>query len=197
MLIELGATPTAALPIAEFGDHLRMGSGFTDDGSQNPILEAYLRASMAAIESRIGKALFQRSYSWQVTQWRDSTTQALPIAPVQAVTALSVTDRAGAATLQDTDSYWLQQDSQRPRLMARSGKLAFIPDGGHADIFFDAGYGLTWADIPVDLAQAVFLLAAHYYENRLGQGPDAVHMPFGVMALIETHRTVRLLGGHA
>jgi len=49
--------------------------------------------------------------------------------------------------------------------------------------------------MPADLAQAVLMLAAHYYEFRsdtsLGQGC----MPFGVTSLIERYRTVRIFAG--
>ena len=55
-----------------------------------------------------------------------------------------------------------------------------------------------WGGLPDDLAQAVMLLAAHYYEYRddtaLGEGC----MPFGVSSLIERYRRVRLgFGGTA
>lgn len=197
MLVELTTVPGAVLPVAEFANHLHLGTGFADDGSQNAVLEAYLRASMAAIEARIGKSLITCSFSWQVTAWRTADGQGLPVAPVQAITAVKLSDRAGNVTLADPARYTLEKDSQRPRLVAIAGSLPAIPAGGAADIVFDAGFGAAWADVPVDLAQAVFLLAAHYYANRGGAGTREDLMPFGVMALIETHRTVRVLGGRA
>ena len=57
VLVELTTVPTGALPVTEFATHLHLGTGFADDGSQDAVLEAYLRAAMAAIEARIGKAL--------------------------------------------------------------------------------------------------------------------------------------------
>ena len=57
MLIEQTGVPTAALPVQEFKDHLRLGTGFADDTVQDALVEAYLRAALAAIEGRIGKAL--------------------------------------------------------------------------------------------------------------------------------------------
>ena len=56
MLIEETAVPLAALPLAEFKAHLRLGTGFADDDIQDPVLESFLRAAMAAIEARTGKA---------------------------------------------------------------------------------------------------------------------------------------------
>ncbi len=197
MLVELSTVPVAALPVAEFADHLHLGTGFADDGSQNAVLEAYLRASMAAIEARIGKALIMRRFSWQVTAWRLPDAQGLPVAPVQAITAVKLSDRTGNVTLADPAGYVLEKDGQQPRLVALSGSLPPIPAGGAADIEFDAGFGPAWSDVPVDLGQAVFLLAAHYYAHRRGEGSRADLMPFGVMALIESWRNVRLLGGAA
>ncbi len=194
MLVELTSAPGAVLPVAEFANHLHLGTGFADDGAQNAVLEAYLRASMAAIEARIGKSLITRSFSWQVTAWRAPDAQGLPVAPVQAITAVKLSDRAGVVTLAPPADYYLEKDGQQPRLVALGGALPAIPAGGTADIVFDAGFGLAWTDVPVDLAQAVFLLAAHYYANRGNAGTREDLMPFGVMALIETHRNVRLFG---
>ena len=70
-----------------------------------------------------------------------------------------------------------------------------IAPGGTAEIVFRAGYGVAWSDSPADLAQAVLLLAAHYYEYRHETGLAGGCMPFGVSSLIERYRTVRLLGG--
>ena len=51
MLVEETTVPMSALPVAEFKDHLRLGSGFSDDGIQDALLDAHLRAAMAAIEA--------------------------------------------------------------------------------------------------------------------------------------------------
>jgi len=195
VLVELTTVPTGVLPVSEFSAHLHLGTGFADDGSQDAVLAAYLRAAVAAIEARIGKALIERVFSWQLTAWRSSEAQVLPVAPVAAITAVKVVDRAGQQVVVDPALYGLEKDSQRPRLVARGASLPAIPAGGTAEIEFAAGYGPGWADLPVDLAQAVFLLGAHFYENRRGEGGRNDLMPFGVMALIETYRAVRVLGG--
>jgi len=197
MLVEQTTVPTEVLPVSEFAAHLHLGTGFADDGSQDAVLAAYLRAAMAAIEARIGKALIARDFSWQLTTWRTGDSQGLPIAPISAINAVKVTDRLGSETVIAPESYFLVKDFQRPRLVATGGALPSIPAGGSVDIAFTAGYGPAWQDLPVDLAQAVFLLGAHYYENRRGEGGREDLMPFGVMALIEAHRSVRVLGGGA
>ncbi|NHX27193.1 hypothetical protein HA397_24790, partial [Escherichia coli] len=45
MLIEQTTVPANALPVAQLRDHLRLGTGFADDGAENALLEALLRAA--------------------------------------------------------------------------------------------------------------------------------------------------------
>lgn len=194
MLVEQTTVPSAALPVAEFKDHLRLGSGFADDGVQDSVLESYLRASVAAIEARTGKVLIARTFSWTLTGWRDLSRQALPVAPVLSLAEVKITDRFGAETIVDPQRYRLELDTQRPRLVSIGLHLPLIPVHGSAEITFVAGYGPDWDALPADLGQAVFLLAAHFYEHRGGMGSGERVMPFGVSLLIDRYRTVRLFG---
>ena len=57
-----------------------------------------------------------------------------------------------------------------------------------------AGFGDAWSQVPADLAQAVILLAARYYDDRSQDGLRHA-LPFGVSALIERWRAVRTLAG--
>lgn len=195
MLIEETAVPQAALPLAEFKTHLRLGTGFADDGIQDPILETFLRAAISAIEARTGKILIERDFSWTVVGWRDATGQALPLAPVVAVTALTLRNREDEEELIDPSHYQLEKDTQRPILRPKGVLLPGIPSGGTAELQFTAGIASSWGNLPADLGQAVLLLAAHYYENRDDSCTHDDSMPFGVAGLIERYRTVRLLGG--
>lgn len=194
-LTEEAAVPATMLPIPELRDHLRLGSGFGDDGLQDGLIEAYLRAAVAAIEVRIGKVLIPRMFQWVLDDWRDPGAQALPVAPVQSVAALTLFDGAGAATVIAASAYRLVLDLHRPKLVATGAALPLIPSGGRAEARILAGFGTGWLDVPADLRQAVLLLAAEYYENRSEMGLREQALPFGIMALIERWRTVRILGG--
>ena len=195
MLVEQTTVPTLALPISEFKDHLRMGTGFADDAVQDGVLESYLRSAMASIEARTGKILIEREFMWSLTPWRSLHQQAFPVAPVSLISAFRMLDRAGAVTLIDAGRYALQKDDHRPRLTAVGGSLATIPIGGSAEVIFEAGFAATWGDLPADIAHAVLMLAAHFYENRDVSGSGDAVMPYGVSSLIERYRTVRILGG--
>jgi uncharacterized phiE125 gp8 family phage protein len=194
-LTEVSAPAAAAVPVRAFAEHLRLGTGFADDGSQDAVLELYLRAAMAAIEARLGRALIARDFAWTVTRWREEASQGLPLGPVRAVESVTLVDPDGSETAVDPESWSVIRDSQRPRLVGRFGRsLPRIPRSGHAEVRFSAGFGESWEEVPPDLRQAVFLLAAHFYERRTEGGGVAGTMPFGVLALIEAYRATRIGG---
>ncbi len=193
-LTEQAPVADAGLPVQELKDHLRLGSGFTDDGLQDALLRGYLRAALAAVEGRIGKALIARQFSLVLGRWGDSDGQALPLAPVGSVALVAITPEGGAPVPVDPSRWRLEADPQRPRLVPRAGALPAVPRGGQVEVLFEAGFG-PWAAVPPDLRQAVLLLAAQYHEFRHEAAAVAGAMPFGVMALIERWRTVRVLGG--
>lgn len=197
LLVELTGIAAFDLPISQFRAHLRLGTGFADDGWQDSVLEQCLRAAIAAIEARTGKVLLNRGFRWTVPAWRSTDRQALPVAPVTEITGINLVDQNGAVTAADASSWYLEQDSQRPLLRATRACLPPIPQGGGAEVTFTAGYSLDWPGLPSDLAQSVMLLSAHYYEVREEQPLNDGNMPFGVSTLIERYRTVRILGGGA
>lgn len=192
MLIEQTTVPQAALPVQALKDHLRLGTGFADDALQDGMLESHLRAAIAAIEGRIGKVLLRRSFKLVLPCWRDAGAQALPLAPVSAVTGVALVDAAGVVEVVAASRYRLQPDQHRPRLLAVGLLLPTVPTDGQVEISFEAGFGADWALVPADLAQAVLLLAAQFYETRHEAGGG---LPVTVQALIEKWRNVRVLGG--
>lgn len=193
ILTELSAPPAAAVPLRAFAEHLRLGTGFADDGSQDAVLEAYLRAAMAAIEARLGRVLLARPFSFVVSRWSETASQGLPVAPVVSVEAVTMRDADGFETVVEPELWSLMRDRQRPRLVGRFGRsLPRIPRGGQVEVSFTAGYGAVWEAVPADLRQAAMMLAAHFYENRTETGAISGTMPFGVLMLLESHRTMRL-----
>lgn len=195
MLHEDTSVPVALLPLQAMRDHLRLGTGFAEDGLQDGLIEAYLRAAIAVIEGRTGKALLQRVFRFVLDDWRDPAAQALPIAPVRSVISVTLTDGAGGSTLLDAGLYRLIADLHRPRLAPKGPLLPAVPVAGQVELMFTAGFGPAWGDVPADLRQAVLLLAADLYERRDEMGLREQGLPFAILSLIERWRTVRMLGG--
>ena len=197
MLVEETSVPLAALPIAELKAHLRLGSGFAEDDVQDAVLESFLRAALAAAEARTGKVLIEREFSWTLENWRTAEAQVLPVAPVGSVNAVVLIDRVGVETVISADTYRLLQDRQRPRLCPVAGALPMVPTDGAVRVEMTAGFGPGWDGLPADLAQAVLMLAAHYYEYRHDTALSGGCMPFGVTSLLERYRPVRIFAGGA
>ena len=195
MLIEQTQVPDAALPVAEFRDHLQLGSGFADDGLQDSVLAAQVRAALRAVEGETGKVLLSRTFQYVVTAWRDLSRQVLPVAPVTVIQSLTITDLAGGAETIDPARFRLVRDVHTPELQSTGWTLPTIPVGGTAEIAFDAGFGPLWSDAPADLRQGVLLLAAHYYENRSASAEKGRALPMGVASICGRYKPIRLLGG--
>ena len=195
LLTELTTISGGALPVQALKDHLRLGTGFSDSGMQDGLIESYLRSAMAAVEGRIGKVLMTRQFRMTLEDWRDASEQALPVAPVSAVVSVTLYNLVGAATVIAADRYRLIQDNHRPKLAAAGYLLPTVPTEGRIEVVFDAGFGAAWAQVPADLQQAVFLMAGHFYEHRNEFAEATPGLPYPVQALIERWRTVRVLGG--
>ncbi|MEP1963165.1 head-tail connector protein [Tateyamaria sp.] len=197
MLIEETTVPDAALPVEEFKTHLRLGSGFGADSLQDAVLVGFLRAAVAAIEARTSKVLIERDFTLSVNGWCGADVQNLPVAPVTVVTGMALIDRAGVRSEVAPDVFWLERDSQRPRVRSVGSALPVVSEAGTGEVAFRAGFGTGWDALPADLAQAVMLLASHYYEFRHETTLSEGCMPFGVTSLIERYRVMRLGGGGA
>ena len=194
-LTEETAVSAERLPLAGLKEHLRLGSGFALAPDQDDMLESHLRAALAVIEGRIAKALLTRNFLLVLDGWRDADAQALPLAPVSAVLSVQLVAAAGGGLVLDPARYRLIRDQHRPRLAGTGAALPEPETGGRIEIRFEAGFGETWADLPADLAQAVLLLAAEFYEYRHDGGAQMAALPARVLALIEGWRQLRILGG--
>ncbi|MCC1493422.1 head-tail connector protein [Cognatishimia sp. F0-27] len=192
ILVEETQVPDVVLPVVQLRTHLRLGTGFAEDDVQDAVLSSFLRAALAAIEARTSKSLIRRAFLLTLTQWRDASGMVLPIAPVTGITGITLIDKFGAAQNVDPSGFALRVDAQSPRLVPTGSFLPPVPELGSAEVRFEAGYAQDFQELPSDLAQAVLMLAAHYYEYRDETALSQGCMPFGVTSLIARYRPVRL-----
>lgn len=192
MMVELTSVPSASLPMSALSDHLRLSSGFADDGSQDSQLEACLRSSMATIEARIGKVLMQRQFALTMMAWHNPVSHTLPFAPVASVESIKLIARDGTETIVDEARYMLRPDTHRPSVEPVTGSLPTLAQGGTIEIVVTAGYGTDWISIPADLQRALLVLAAESYAL---EDSAPWQLSSHVMGLIEPYRQIRLRGG--
>ena len=176
--------PDDLLPVDGFKAHLRLGSGFSTDDTQEPVLKAFLRAAISAIEARIGKALLVRGFEAPVTAWQQTRTLKLAISPIVGdVSVWSADSEIVSAANVDHGAHH--------SFVTLDGDV--IGAGGdELTVRFQAGLAGVWSELPADLNQAVMLLATHYYEHREQTGLSNGCMPFGVTALIQRYREMRI-----
>lgn len=193
-LIETSAVNDGDLPVVAFRAHLRLGAGFADEATGDGLLIQYLRAAIALIEARTGKALMARSYRLTISNWRWADAQALLVAPVSSVASVTLRDAEGVAEVVDAARWRLIADRHRPKIAATGAVLPMVPTNGSVEIDFTAGFGAIWDAVPDDLRQAVMLLAAQMYEHRT---EGAASVPGAVEGLLARWMPLRITaGGH-
>ena len=192
LLKEISPAATNPVPLRELAAHLRLSHWFTDDGAEDGLLELYLRNASALIERRTAQALINRPYILQTACWDRHGHFHMPVGPVAEIDTIKLVSPSSTIDL-DPEDWVLEPGTARQRLTgAGGGPLWPLPRGAVAELNFVAGYGDSWNEVPDDLRQAVLLLAAHYYENRFGEIEADGGLPYGVLAIVEQNRAVRL-----
>ena len=194
MLTEVTPVAEAALPIAALREHLRMGTGFDDDSLQDGLLVACLRAGLALVEARTGKAVLSRPFRVTLRGWRDRYAERLPVCPIVTLDQVRILDKDDEVELVSPEVYRLVQGLHRASLEA-IGALPAVPTHGRVEIDLVAGYGAAWNAVPAGLRQAVIMVAAGLYEGRAVEGGDILTPT--VNALLSDFRSSRLTLGRA
>lgn len=191
MLTDLAPPPVAAAQIVALAAHLRLPGGYADEADGAARLAAVFAAAVAYIERRIERALQRRAFRLDIRHWPQDGRLVLPVAPVVRLVSLDTVDAEGARLAWPIGQVTL--DALGPTPVARTAPLHRwppIPVGGHASLVFEAGYGPDWTDVPSDLRLAVLMLAAALHD--VGLDPQVEGLPFGVVALTEPYRRVRV-----
>jgi uncharacterized phiE125 gp8 family phage protein len=185
-------TPPAAEPIslAEAKAHLRI-----DASDEDALLLSLIATARMFVERTLGVALITQTWSYFVDYWPQSGCITLPVAPVEAVSAVKVHDASGGSTTLDASSYAVDALSRPARLVLKGAVPAVQARELNAfEVDFTAGYGDDADDVPGPLRQALKLLVAHWFEQRepvvLGVAADEV--PTTVAGLLLPYRRVRL-----
>ncbi len=194
MLTEITSVDEAVLPVAPLREHLRLGTGFSDDSLQDGLLIASLRAALALVEARTGKAVLSRPFRVTLQGWRDLYSQRLPICPIVSVDQVRIYDVNDDVEVLVNTVYRLVQSKHRASIEAL-GAFPTVPQHGRIEIDVVAGYGAAWNAVPAGLRQAVIMVAAGLYEGRSAVGGDILTPT--VNALLAEFRVGRLTLGRA
>lgn len=162
-----------------------------DHAEDDALVLSLIKAARQRIEARTGRALMTQAWRIVMDDWPWGGRVALPVLPVQAVTAVRVFDGLGGSQSFTVPVYRLEPGTEPPVLDASA-----VPAPGKArngiEIDVTAGYG-TAADVPESLRQAMRLMIAHAYgvvgpDGRREKGPE----PDDIRALLAPYRLGRI-----
>jgi uncharacterized phiE125 gp8 family phage protein len=183
----LNGPSTEPLTLSEAKRVLRI-----DHADDDALVQSLIKAARQRVEARTGRALITQNWRIVMDSWPWGGRLALPVLPVQAVTAVRVLDALGAAQTFTVPVYRLVPGTEPPVLDASAvpapGKTR---DGIEIDV--TAGYGPAPGDVPEPLRQAMRLLIAHAYatvgtDGRTPPGPE----PAEIKALLAPYRLGRI-----
>lgn len=190
MALVMTAAPAAEpIGLSEAKAHLRV-----DAADEDALIASLIAAARLLVERTLGLALVTQGCSYFLDAWPERGCIALPLSPVQTVTAVTVHDRDGGATALEAESYAVDVLSSPARLVLTQPLPSVTARAFNAfEVAFTAGYGDA-ADVPQPIRQGLLLLVAHWFERRepveLGPGPQEV--PAIVSGLLQPYRRVRL-----
>lgn len=195
MGLTLITPPTSEpLTVAEFKSHSRI-----DISTDDALVGIYIKAARQAAENWTRRAFVTQTWDYTLPDFPLDAIE-LPIQPVQSVTSVTYLDSTGTSTSLVTGSpqaanYDVTTDGSRALIFPKYGDTwpTTRPHGNTVTVRFVAGYSVTASPVtlPWDLKQAVYLLAAHFYENRepVVVGQVAIsELPMAVEALLSPYQ---------
>lgn len=186
MLTETGKPEITAAMLDELSRHMRLSSGFAAD--QTADVEAALAAAVAHLEAVLSLCLIPRRFSWRARLEAGGATEA-PIAPVRALISVTQASGSRAGEVLDPSAFTVETLGSRSSFSGRRAHSAAL------EFVFDAGFGADWQATPPDLRRAALLLAAENFDQRRATTTREMETRFGVAALIQPWRTLRLGAG--
>lgn len=160
------------ISLSDAKGHLRV-----DHAEDDQLILRQLKAARRYVEDAIGWALLAQTFDQYWDSWPfGNRPLELLRQPIQSVTFVQYTDSTGAVTtLTANTDYIVDLWGDPPRIAPAFGKLwpgAALAPLNAINARYVAGYA-TAADVHDELVHAVYMLLAHWYDNRSDVEVDA------------------------
>ena len=172
-------TPPSASPAVTQAEAKRWCGIAAADTAFDDLIDDLLASATLEVEELTGRAIGAQTLRLTLDGFSD--TIELPKGPVSSVTSVTYYDAAGALQTASASLYTTDLVSDPQWIVLNDGEV--WPDTLDAVnvvlVLYVTGYG---ANVPAPIKQAIRMLVAARFENRLAAMPEAV------MALVEPYR---------
>jgi len=188
MALKLTAGPVVEpVTLTEAKAHMRVE--FADDDA---LIAGLVKAARECVESATNRRLITQSWCFYADKVPAPPQFILPLAPIQRVDWVRLWDASDVGTVLAAAAYLSDTVSEPARVLLTNASAITLRPYNAVEIAFTCGYGADGSAVPEPLRQAVKLLAAHWYENRIAV-VDAGQvrfdeLPMGVQYLLASYR---------
>lgn len=185
----LTAAPFASVSVIELKSHSVIE--FNDD---DDLVEAYIAAATARVEFDTGCAIVKQQWQADYACFPDIIRLRKP--PLLEVESVKYYDASGIQQTLDPADYQVSASGIVGRIAPAPGLSWPATQAGRfgaVSVVYQAGYvdvinGSASTEAPPLLKQAIFVLAAHFYENREATTPGNIsETPMAYQMLVEAH----------
>lgn len=155
--------------------------------TEDDLITRLIAAASRHIESRTGRSLVKRTFTYQCDGFPACGGIGLPRPPVIAIASVAYVDESGATRTLDAARYQLVMGPLECEIVPTVGGAwpATSRARRSVTVTYTAGYGDDSTAVPQDIRNAILMLIQHWYDHRsaVTEG-SAVVTPFAVEALI-------------
>lgn len=190
--------PATLLPVTveALKVHIRL---LGDDGTFDLLLSNLIGAATSVFERQTNRVVMQRQLALHLDRFPSCTSGDgnggliyLPAAPVTAVNSLKYLDPASQWIIMDAADYHADTAHVPARVASTSAWPSTRTLLGAVMVTFTSGYAAQ-ADVPADIAAAIKMLAAHYFENpEAASAIDLKTVPMAVQTIMDSYFVPRV-----
>lgn len=163
-----------------------------DGTDEDALIATLVTAARLHVESVTARAMIFQSWRLVLDAWPAERTLALPVGPVESLTAITGFDQDDEPHELELTQFSLQAGRLMPPRDIEG--MPAVRERLGIEIDFVAGHGEDASAVPADLKHAMLVLVGYWFENRdavIVAGSGAV-VPAGLDRLIAPYRQVRL-----
>jgi uncharacterized phiE125 gp8 family phage protein len=179
--------PPATEPIttAEVKSFLRI-----EHEAEDALIGALITAARMRLEAEMRRVMLHQSWRVVLDSWPQKSRITLPYGPLHAITAARLFNAGGSSTTLSLTHLSIDREQERATLKVHGQPQSPGREREGIEIDVTLGFAPSASACPAPLKQAVMMLAAFWFENRVIEG-DAF-LPSHVAGLIAPYREVRL-----